>query len=362
MTAQSLSLISTFVNLFLSGLKIALGFFIKSAALLADGVHSGLDVISSFVSFIGIKKAKKPVDEKHPYGYWRAESLAGLLVVGLLFISAIWILYEGTMKLIKKESPSLSLIAIIATILTILVNESMARIKFHFGNRYESLALIADAEHSRADAISSIGVLLSLIISPYFSFADGIVAILVGLYVIYESFKTGKEVTDSLLDVSNPQLEEKIKKLAEEFNINISEIKTRKIGSANFAEIKIKLDPHLKVKEASNVASTFENELIKRFKELKHVVISIESHDVGEGVVVPNFGARFAMRERWGFGPGGKCICTNPNCLFEIPHERGKPCREEICPKCGSRMRRKREKIPFPGEEGGWRHRWGWRK
>ena len=81
LTPQSVSLISTFFNLCLAVGKLIFGFLTSSIALLADGIHSGLDILSSFVTFLGLKISKRPVDEKHPYGYWKAESLAGFLVV-----------------------------------------------------------------------------------------------------------------------------------------------------------------------------------------------------------------------------------------------------------------------------------------
>ena len=80
MKAKSISLISTLANLILAITKLAVGSIIGSLALTADGVHSGLDVFSSLITFWGIRLREKPADEKHPYGFWRAESLAGFLV------------------------------------------------------------------------------------------------------------------------------------------------------------------------------------------------------------------------------------------------------------------------------------------
>ena len=103
------------------------------------------------------------------------------------------------------------------------------------------------------DVISSIGVLLGLILVKFFVLADAIVAILIGFYIIYQVFNIGKEITDSLLDVSNKDLEEKIKKIINEyklsgpsFGLEIFQLKTRKIGGTNFAELKVKLNPGLK--------------------------------------------------------------------------------------------------------------------
>ena len=276
--------------------KLVIGLFINSVALIADAIHSGLDVFSSFVTFLGIKAAKKPVDEKHPYGYYRAESLAGFMVALMLGVSAFWILYEGGSRFFKLEPATFSLIAIGLIVFSVIINELMARLKFHYGRKHESLSLIADAEHSRADVVSSLGVLIGLVLIRWFVYADAIVAVLIGFYILKQTFSIGKEITDSLLDVANKDLEEKIKKIFAGHKIDISGIKTRKIGGANFAEIKIKLDPGLKIDKVSQLTKKLENELINKIPELKYVIISVESHEAKQGTIM-GLGRRFGFKQ-----------------------------------------------------------------
>jgi cation diffusion facilitator family transporter len=302
MNQEKVSIISTGVNLLMAVLKLVIGLFINSVALIADAIHSGLDVFSSFVTFLGIKAAKKPVDEKHPYGYYRAESLAGFVVALLLGLSAFWIFYEGGSRFFKLEPVKFSLWAIGLIILSVIINEVMARLKFHYGRKHESLALVADAEHSRADVISSAGVLIGLVLVRYFVYADAIVAILIGFYILKQTFRIGKEITDSLLDVANKDLEEKIKKIFSAHKIDISGIKTRKIGGTNFAEIKIQLDPRLKVDKVSELTATLENKLLNNIPELKYVVISVESHEMKQGTII-SLGKKFGFKR--GFEPIG---------------------------------------------------------
>jgi len=338
MNNESVSLISTLVNLVLTALKLAAGIFTNSVALIAEAIHSGLDIISSFITYLGIRTAKKPVDEKHPYGSYQAENLAGVMVVILLIISAGWILYEGIARFFSSENAEFSIWAIILMAVTALVNEVMARLKFYYGNKFNSLALIADGEHSRADVIASVGVLIGLFLIRYYALADGIIAILIGLYILYESYGLGKEITDSLLDVRNEKLEQKISKISKENNISVSEIKSRKVGQVSFAEIKIKLDPNLTVKEADLLAKKLENELIDKIPDLKQVVVAVESHDFVQSTTVPKYGKRLSLRKNLGLGPGGECIC--PKCGTKVTHEKGIPCKEQKCPKCGFLMTR----------------------
>jgi len=298
MDQEKVSILSTFVNFGLAASKLFFGLAIGSAALVADGIHSGLDIVSSFGTYLGIKVAKKPVDEKYPYGHYRAEVISGLFVTIFLAASAIWILWEAVSKFLeeKVEIP-FSIGAIILVVVTIVINEAMARLKFYYGRKHESLSLVADAEHSRADVLSSLGVLISLFLVKYFAPIDGIVAFLIGGYILFESFKLGREITDSLLDVANKDVEERIRKICQSHKIEISELKTRKIGAFNFAEIKIKLAPKLKVEDVQKITDTLEERLLKNIPGLKQIVISIEAYQMARSVILSKFGKKIGQLE-----------------------------------------------------------------
>jgi len=297
MTTQTVSLISTFLNASLGVLKVIFGIFSNSIALIADGVHSSLDVISSFVTFLGLRTAKKPVDEKHPYGYFRAESLAGFFVTFLLAITGIWIIAEAIKRFLGENPAVFSLRAIFVIIICIVLQEIMARLKFLYGRKFQSIALIADAKHSRADVLSSIGVLIGLFLIKYFNLADAIVALGIGGYILFETVLIGKEITDSLLDVANKETEERVRKICASHKIEIADLKTRKIGAYNFAELKIKLPSKLKVEEVGEITKNLEEKLLKNVPELKYVVISIEPYDMKRSVVIGMLGRKFCEEE-----------------------------------------------------------------
>ncbi len=300
MDQEKVSILSTFVNFCLTVSKLFFGLAIGNTALIADGVHSGIDIVSSFGTYLGIKVAKKPVDEKHPYGHYRAESLAGLFVTIFLAGSAFWIIYEAIKKFFgERQEIYFSVGAIILVVITIIVNELMSRLKFFYGRKYESLSLVADAEHSRADSLSSFGVLISLFFVKYFAPIDGIIAFLIGGYILFESFKLGKEITDSILDISNKGVEERIQKICQSHRVEISDLKTRKIGSANFADIKIKLPSKLKMEKVEKITKLLEERLIRNIPELKYVVISAESYQMKKSAILSEFGKKMFFDENF---------------------------------------------------------------
>jgi len=292
MKTENVSLISVFVNLLLGFLKLLFGFLSGSVALIADGIHSGLDVLSSFSSFLGLKISRKPKDEKHPYGHFRAESLSGFFIAFLLAVSGIWIIFESIMRFFGEEPVNLTYGAVIVVVASIVLSEFLARLKFHFGRKGKSLSLTADAEHSRADALSSVGVLLGLFLTRYFQLADAIIALLIGFYILYEAFHVGREITDSLLDVSNKEVEERIKRLCFNQKVEIADLKTRKIGAFNFAELKIKLPLKMKVEQVEKVLNDLKEKLLSNIQGLQQVVITIEGYDVSFDAILPKLGKR----------------------------------------------------------------------
>lgn len=295
--AQTIALISTFANVFLSGAKLIAGFTFGSIALIASGIDSSLDIVSSLIAYFGIKIARKPADKEHPYGHARYESLASYTVVLLIFASTLWIIYEAFIDLFKGVFDSqYSIISIIIIVLAIIITEVLVRLKYYFGNKFSSLSLVADAQHSRADVLSQVAVLVGLYMTKYFSLADNVLAILIALYVLWSTYSLAKKSVDSLVDKSNPELEENISAWLNKNGHSFSDIKTRKIGSSNFAEIFLVLKNELKTEEITAYLKILEQRLLNSFNGLTQVTLSIDSHNITESAARNWFGGQMHFR------------------------------------------------------------------
>lgn len=333
MNPKTLSLASAFINLAMAILKFLIGIAVHSIALMADALHSGFDVASSIITFFGIKIGEKPKDEKHPYGHERFESLAGFVVILLLFATGAWILFEAVKNLITDSSVArFSFLGIIFTAITIVINEIMARLKFSFANKFSSLSLLADGEHSRADAISSIGVLIGLILIKFYPQADSILAVLVAIYIFYEAYSLSREAIDALVDAANPEVEGEIKRILKQNKISFSEIKSRRLGAESFAEISLLFDPKAKIEDVTALTKNLEDKLLNSIPKLKQLSILVKSHDITQKMTRPRFGQSF----RHGMGPSGYCLCVR--CGEKVSHKKGTPCFEMSCPKCKEKM------------------------
>jgi len=340
---EKVAVISILANVILAGGKIVVGVFSGSAAILAEGIHSFMDVFSSAIGYIGIKIAKKPADKEHPYGHFKFEVLAGTVITLILLATGVGIIYETYRNFLNPEKIKIGYLSFGIMIFSVAVNEIMARLKIHYGKKENSISLLSDGFHSRVDVYASIAVFAGLFLTKYWIYTDSLLAFIIGAYIIKKSFPLGKEAVDSLLDVSaSKEIEEKIKAIAKTQNVEISSLKTQKKGSAVTANLEIKLPSNLKVEEATKISNSLREKLIKAIESLQYVAIQITSHEVETGFYKPEFGRGFGwqrkgkfrgeIEEARGEGPGGYCAC--PKCGYKIPHERGVPCSTLECPKC----------------------------
>jgi len=340
---EKIAAISILANIILAGGKIIVGVFSGSAAILAEGIHSFMDIFSSAVGYIGIRVSKKPEDQKHPYGHYKFEVLAGTIITLILLATGAGIIYEAYQKFLNPSLIKIPILAFGIMIFSAVVNEIMARLKIHFGKKENSIALLSDGAHSRVDVYASLAVFAGLFLTKYWVYTDSLLAFLIGAYIIKKSFSLGKEAVDSLLDVSaGKDVEERIKTIAKIQNIEISSLKTQKKGSAVTANLEIKLPSNLKVEEATKISDSLREKLIKAMENLQYVAIQITSHEVETGFYKPEFGRGFGWQKKGRFrgeaegakggGPGGYCVCQK--CGYKMIHERGIPCSTLECPKC----------------------------
>jgi len=346
---EKVALISILANVFLAAGKLTAGFLAGSGAVFAEGLHSGIDILSSGISFIGIKIAKKPVDEKHPYGHYKFEVLAGLIITIILFLTGGFILWESIQGFKNPSPVTVGYLSLGVMLVSAVVNEVMARLKIKYGKKEGSVSLLSDGVHSRIDVYTSLVILIGLFLTRYWIFIDSILVLFIGLYIIKESFSLGKEAVDSLLDVSaGEEIEDKIKSIAEKENIKINSLKTQKKGSAITANLEIDLPSKLSVEKATKISNDLREKLISAIESLEYVAIQITSHEVETAFYKPDFGRGFGwqrkgrfkneIKEAAGKGPSGYCVCEK--CGYKVLHQRGIPCSTIKCPNCNTNLKR----------------------
>jgi cation diffusion facilitator family transporter len=344
---RKIAALGLLANIILAAGKVIAGLLSRSSSILAEGLHSGMDVISSGISMAGISASRKPVDKDHPYGHYKAEVIAGLFITVILFLTAVWIIYEAVVSFAFPRKPLVGLLSVGVMAFSALTNEAMARLKIKYGRKHDSLSLLSDGVHSRLDVFTSLAVLGGLFLTRWFVHADVLLALLIGLYILRESFVLGRKATDALLDASaGEEVERKIRAIAEEQKITLSGLRTQKRGPVITANLEIELPSTLKIDAATRTADLLREELTKGIGNLDYVVVQIKSREIpaayhhpplrwGRGIGWPGKG----RTDREARGHGGACIC--PACGFAGEHERGVPCSSAICPECGGPLTRR---------------------
>ena len=253
---QQVSIISTVANGAMGIAKVVTGLAANSSALMAEGLHSSIDFVSSGITYLGIRVADKKATETHPYGWGRAEVLASLVVVVL-------------------HAASIGALSFVVMVASVTVNELMGRLKIRVGREEESLALIADGKHSRVDVYSSGAALVGIGLARFLPVLDSVTAVGVGLYILYEALELGKEVGENLLDVADLEAEKEIKEICAEEQIEVENIRTRKIGSRTSAEVEIAVPGEVKVGRVDDLIRDLQEKLIKEITRLEYIVVQI---------------------------------------------------------------------------------------
>ncbi len=204
------------LGLGLTGLaELFLAVVTGSVALLADALHNISDVSTSVVVFLGFRISKRAPTERYPYGYERAEDLAGIGVVLVIWLSAAFAGYESYRKLVSHASTSHLAIGIAGAGIGVLGNQFVARYKLKVGKKINSATLIAEAKHSWLDAISSVGAMVGLVLVALgFRWGDPIAGFAVTLFIVHVGYEVTTEIAHHLMDGVDPSMIEAAQRAA----------------------------------------------------------------------------------------------------------------------------------------------------
>jgi cation diffusion facilitator family transporter len=204
--AAALSIAS---NSVLIGLKIAAGAITGSIAILTEALHSSIDLIASVVAFVSVRKADEPADAEHPYGHEKMESLAAAIEGMLILIGAGLIVFEATRRLVAGASVDHLGVGIAVIAFSAVVNGGVSAYLSRRARAHESPALAGDAAHLRADALTSIGVIVGLTLVEITGEAafDPIAALVVATAIVYAGIRILSGSSRALVDEAPPQHE-----------------------------------------------------------------------------------------------------------------------------------------------------------
>ena len=274
------SIVTIIINVVLSAIKIIAGVIGKSSAMLADGVHTLSDVLTTFVVLIGLKISSKEADEKHPYGHEKYEPVFAKLLSILLGATGLFIGYEGIQALKGGNIQTPGKIALVAAIISIISKEGMYWYTVKVARKIKSLSMEADAWHHRSDAFSSIGTFVGILGARMgLKILDPIGAIIVSVFIIKVGVDLYIKSIKGLVDeAADNETIVKIKDLA--FSVDgvkdIKNLKTRIFGNKIYVDIEILVDGSISVEKGHEIAEEVHDLIEGNIEEVKHCMVHVE--------------------------------------------------------------------------------------
>lgn len=273
-------------NTALALIKGIAGFFGNSYALIADAIESTTDIFSSVLVLLGLKYAKRPADENHPYGHGRIEPLITFLVVAFLVVSATIIAYESIQNInTPHELPEPWTLFVLGGI--ILWKEISYQIVIRKSRQTNSSSLKADAWHHRSDAITSItafiGISISLVMGKGYETADDWAALAASAFILYNCYHIFRPALGEIMDehVYDDLVDEiRVKSLQVDGVIATEKCFVRKSGMRYHVDLHAIVNGAVSVREGHDIAHRLKDYLKNQIPNLGNILVHIEPNRI----------------------------------------------------------------------------------
>jgi cation diffusion facilitator family transporter len=284
---RSVAWLSVSSNTFLTVTKLIAGFLTGSISILSEAAHSAMDLLASMIATFSVYAADRPPDQSHPYGHEKIENISGVIEGLLIFIAAVWIIYEAIDKLIhgvtlKYLGPGIIIMAISA-----VLNLFVAHLLKHIALENRSVALEADAMHLYTDVFTSLGVFVGLLIIVIYKslwdiavlWIDPVIAIGVACLILYAAFKITRKSLLPLMDVSGSDAEiSQINSIMSGFTsrgLDFHKLRTRRAGGALHVDLHMGCRPGFSLEQCHDISHELKGEIEKSVAGAK-VLVHVE--------------------------------------------------------------------------------------
>ena len=260
--------------------QIFVYFYSGSVALLADTIHNFADAATAIPLGIAFLFARRKPTTRFNYGYGRVEDLAGILIVLIIFASAVLAGYQSIERLLNPQPVTHLAALIIASLIGFLGNEAVAIFRIKVGKEIQSAALIADGYHARADGFTSLAVLFGAIgVWLGFPLADALVGLFISLLILKIVWEAGVSVFTRVLDGVEPEIIHQLEEETEEHlpdHWKLHSVKARWFGHKLHVELTLKVPSTLTVEKAHDEVHHLEDELMGHLNFISKVAVHFE--------------------------------------------------------------------------------------
>ena len=245
------------LNLLVALAKFFYGLATNSHSMQADGIHSVFDSMGNVVGLVGITLALRPADEGHPYGHFKFETYASMVIGILLIVAAFEVGSSAISALISGDhNASVTVVSYVVMVGTLCINIGVTTYERRVGKRLNSDILLG------------------------FAIADSVMALVVMVAILYTAFDVFRSAFQTLSDKARIP-EEEVRKVVE--NIagvrNAHRIRTRGTQGDVYADLHVLVDPSMTVAASHELADRIESEIVHKFPQVKDILVHIEPDD-----------------------------------------------------------------------------------
>jgi cation diffusion facilitator family transporter len=275
---RSVLLYTLLLNLLVSAAKIAVGYATGSLSILAGGFDSLFDGLTNVIGLIAIYLSRQPPDEDHPYGHRRYETLMTLAVSALLFVTCYNLLRGAYERLLNPAVPEVNFWSFASLLLSIAVQFFTGTYELRRGRELKSEFLIADASHTRADVLVTLGVLGGLVVVKMgYPMADTIVAVAIAFVITRMGIDIIRSSTRILIDTAVLDAARVAAILQQVPGVeSYHHIRSRGQEDDIHLDLHIRVAPQMPSAEAHLIAHEVQRRLQRAIEGVRDVVVHVE--------------------------------------------------------------------------------------
>ncbi len=250
-----------------------------SVGLLADTIHNFSDAFTAVPLWIAFALTLRPANRRYTYGYGRAEDVAGVIIVLIIFASSLVAAYESYQKFFHPEPLRYVWWVMAAAIIGFVGNEGVAILRMRVGREIGSAALVADGQHARVDGLTSLAVLIGAVGSLFgFPLADPIIGVLITLAILFIVKDTAVTMWRRLMDAVDPEMVEAMERTARRIPEveDVHDVRLRWVGHKLQSELHITVNEDLLTYESHHLAEQVRHALFDAQPKLSAVTVHVD--------------------------------------------------------------------------------------
>lgn len=277
MRAILISSVGLFVT---SAIELLVVVLSGSVALLSDALHNLGDVFTTVAVYFGFRASRRASTRRYPYGFGRAEDLAGIVVVAAIWGSAVLAGWQSYDKLVSGRGTSHLALGMTAALFGIAGNQLVARYKLRVGREIKSAPLIIDARHSWLDALASAGALAGLIgVAAGAKAADPIAGFVITVLIVHIGVGATRDMASRLMDAHDEEIAETVRAAAGAVPQvrSVEDVRVRWLGREVEVRLLVRLPPDTSMAAAGEIASQVEAAIRAQVSDLREISVGLDA-------------------------------------------------------------------------------------